>query len=147
MARIMTPAERWLLIDENPYSINDGMFVCDIAAVRNWVDIPASYHVHGAALNFADGHSEIKVWRDSAVVGFTSLIAPSAWPQTTVHSEWRFAVVLQQRSNKLCTMICDGRALFYITCMFNPAASCGRAVATAAYAACFFFIASLLQGI
>ncbi|HEX3625314.1 MAG TPA: prepilin-type N-terminal cleavage/methylation domain-containing protein [Verrucomicrobiae bacterium] len=76
LARIMTPAERWVLIDENPFSINDGMFVCDIAAVRNWVDIPASYHVHGAALNFADGHSEIKVWHDGAVVGFQSLVAP-----------------------------------------------------------------------
>jgi prepilin-type N-terminal cleavage/methylation domain-containing protein len=76
MARVMTPAERWLLIDENPYSINDGMFVCDIAAVRNWVDIPASYHVHGAAMNFADGHSEIKVWRDPAVVTFTALAPP-----------------------------------------------------------------------
>jgi prepilin-type N-terminal cleavage/methylation domain-containing protein len=76
LTTIRTPAERWLLIDENPYSINDGMFVCDIAAVRNWVDIPASYHVHGAALNFADGHSEIKVWHDGAVIGFTALTPP-----------------------------------------------------------------------
>ena len=76
LSRVMNPAERWLLIDENPYSINDGMFVCDIAAVRNWVDIPASYHVHGAAMNFADGHSEIKVWHDPAVVNFQALIPP-----------------------------------------------------------------------
>lgn len=76
LSRIPTPAERWVLIDENPYSINDGMFVCDIAAIRNWVDIPASYHVHGAALNFADGHSEIKVWHDGAIVNFQGLIAP-----------------------------------------------------------------------
>jgi prepilin-type N-terminal cleavage/methylation domain-containing protein len=76
LARIMDPADRWVLIDENPYSINDGMFVCDVAAVRNWVDIPASYHNHGAALNFADGHSEIKIWHDSAVVNFNSLTAP-----------------------------------------------------------------------
>jgi len=74
LTAIRTPAERWLLIDENPYSINDGMFVCDIAAVRNWVDIPASYHVRGAALSFADGHAEIKIWHDSAVVTFQSLI-------------------------------------------------------------------------
>ena len=76
LTRMLTPAERWVLIDENPYSINDGMFVCDIAAVRNWVDIPASYHNHGAALNFGDGHSEIKIWHDPAVVTFTALTPP-----------------------------------------------------------------------
>ncbi|MGH7942635.1 MAG: prepilin-type N-terminal cleavage/methylation domain-containing protein [Limisphaerales bacterium] len=74
LATIRSPAERWIFIDENPYSINDGMFVCDIAAVRNWVDIPASYHNHGAGLSFADGHSEIKIWRDANIVGFRSLI-------------------------------------------------------------------------
>ena len=76
LTTIRTPAERWVYIDENPYSINDGMFVCDIAAVRNWVDIPASYHVHGAALAFADGHSEIRIWRDGAIVNFHALTAP-----------------------------------------------------------------------
>jgi prepilin-type N-terminal cleavage/methylation domain-containing protein len=76
LARIMDPADRWVLIDENPYSINDGMFVCDIAAARNWVDIPASYHNHGAALNFADGHSEIKTWRDGNVVNFHTVTPP-----------------------------------------------------------------------
>lgn len=73
---IRNPAERWVFIDENPYSINDGMFVCDIAAVRNWVDIPASYHVHGAGLAFADGHSEIKIWRDGTVVNYQTVTPP-----------------------------------------------------------------------
>ena len=73
---IIGPVNCWVFIDENPYSINDGMFVCDIAAVRNWVDIPASYHVHGAALAFADGHSEIRIWRDGAIVNFHALTAP-----------------------------------------------------------------------
>jgi len=73
---IMDPSDRWVYIDENPYSINDGMFACDIAAVRNWVDIPASYHVHGAGLAFADGHSEIRVWRDGAIVNYQTVTPP-----------------------------------------------------------------------
>lgn len=97
LSRIPTPAERWVLIDENPYSINDGMFVCDIAAVRNWVDIPASYHVHGAALNFADGHSEIKIWHDGAVVNFNSFAPPPTGlgPQCDKSGDLQW---LQQRS-------------------------------------------------
>jgi hypothetical protein len=29
----------------------------------NW-DMPASYHVGAGGLSFADGHTEIKMWRD-----------------------------------------------------------------------------------
>lgn len=85
LTTVMDPADRWVFIDENPYSINDGMFVCDIAAVRNWVDIPASYHVHGAGLAFADGHSEIRIWRDGAIVGYSTLTPPPGGlgPQAT----------------------------------------------------------------
>src|SRR6202012_5446526 len=36
MTAIRTPAERWVFLDENPYSINDGMFVCDIANLHSW---------------------------------------------------------------------------------------------------------------
>lgn len=62
------PAMAWVLIDENPWGINDGFFVCD--PVRPvWVDIPASYHNGAGGLSFADGHAEIKKWRDSHVTG------------------------------------------------------------------------------
>ena len=64
---IDSPSMRWVLIDENPFSINDGMFVCDPNATT-WVDIPASYHGGAGGLSFADGHSEIKRWRDSHVL-------------------------------------------------------------------------------
>jgi prepilin-type processing-associated H-X9-DG protein len=30
-----------------------------------WIDLPAFYHNGAAGLSFADGHAEIKRWRDS----------------------------------------------------------------------------------
>jgi len=62
------PSMAFVFIDENPWGINDGFFVCDpIKPV--WIDIPASYHNGAGGLSFADGHAEIKKWRDSHVLG------------------------------------------------------------------------------
>jgi prepilin-type N-terminal cleavage/methylation domain-containing protein/prepilin-type processing-associated H-X9-DG protein len=95
LAGIRTPAERWVFIEENPYSINDGFFVCDIAITRYWIDIPASYHNHGCALAFADGHAETKIWRDGNVVNYHLVYNPNNTPQdpTTGDLSW-----LQQRT-------------------------------------------------
>jgi prepilin-type processing-associated H-X9-DG protein len=62
------PAMAWVLIDENPWGINDGFFVCDPVKPA-WIDIPASYHNGAGGLSFADGHAEIKRWKDSHVLG------------------------------------------------------------------------------
>lgn len=67
-ASIVEPAKRFVLIDEREDSINDGTFEMDPEDLINGhttiVDYPASYHHEGGGLNFADGHSEIKTWRD-----------------------------------------------------------------------------------
>jgi prepilin-type N-terminal cleavage/methylation domain-containing protein/prepilin-type processing-associated H-X9-DG protein len=72
-----SPAQCWVTIDENPSSINDGWFVVNpiyptAAATPNgdWVDYPASYHNRAGGISFADGHSEIRKWRDKAVVNY-----------------------------------------------------------------------------
>jgi prepilin-type N-terminal cleavage/methylation domain-containing protein len=64
------PARTWLFIDENPYSINDGSFICDPSAteIDEWIDYPASYHVNAGGISFTDGHSVIRQWRDAAVL-------------------------------------------------------------------------------
>jgi prepilin-type N-terminal cleavage/methylation domain-containing protein/prepilin-type processing-associated H-X9-DG protein len=74
------PSMAWVLIDENPYSINDGFFVCD-PAIAVWVDYPASYHNGSGGLSFADGHAEIKKWRDPRVLTMTTLKPPALPPQ------------------------------------------------------------------
>ena len=66
------PANLWVLIDENPNSINDASFICEPTCTDNnppqWIDFPASYHNHGSGISFADGHTEIKAWHDGAVL-------------------------------------------------------------------------------
>ena len=59
----------WVFIDENPYSIDDGYFVCDLNG-NSWVNVPASYHNGAGGLAYADGHSEIKKWKDGKVQAF-----------------------------------------------------------------------------
>ena len=64
---ISKAAETWVTLDENPASINDGWFVCDPATPTTWVDLPATYHNGANGMAYADGHSEIKKWRDPAI--------------------------------------------------------------------------------
>ena len=90
------PAMAWVLIDENPWGINDGFFVCDPGHVV-WIDIPASYHNGACGLSFADGHAEIKRWHDSHVTGCHS--KPPAFTQQDVNTgdlNW-----LQVRSSRM----------------------------------------------
>jgi prepilin-type N-terminal cleavage/methylation domain-containing protein len=63
LTTIDSPSERWVFMDENPDSINDGMLwiFCDSPS---WVDWPATYHNLNGSLSFADGHSELHKWRD-----------------------------------------------------------------------------------
>jgi len=62
----------WILIDENPVSINDGWFCVDPSpTATSWIDKPATYHDRAGGLAFADGHGEIKVWRDQNLINYT----------------------------------------------------------------------------
>jgi len=64
------PSGTFVLLDEREDSINDGYYVVDMTGYANqpntWkiVDYPASYHNQAGGFSFADGHSEIKKWRD-----------------------------------------------------------------------------------
>jgi prepilin-type processing-associated H-X9-DG protein len=55
------PAKTWLVIDEQPDSINDGYFINN-PLYNAWQDLPASYHNGACGFSFTDGHSEIKKW-------------------------------------------------------------------------------------
>lgn len=64
------PANTWVIMDENPQTINDGLMA--VAMPRNndvantiLVDFPASTHGKAGGMSFADGHSEIHRWVDA----------------------------------------------------------------------------------
>ena len=81
-----SPANCWVLIDENPVSINDGFFVCDPNLKDSWPDVPASYHNGAGGLSFADGHSEIKKWKDKNVLNLAA--PPAAKDPSSTDLQW-----------------------------------------------------------
>jgi prepilin-type N-terminal cleavage/methylation domain-containing protein/prepilin-type processing-associated H-X9-DG protein len=73
-----TPVNLWVFIDEASGTINDPAFMCDPGTPNTWVDIPAAYHNKAGGLSFADGHAEIRKWRDPTVLNpSTGLFAGS----------------------------------------------------------------------
>ena len=69
------PSSTWVILDEREDSINDSVFIVgmDSIADPNYtsftiVDFPAGYHGNAGGFSFADGHSEIKKWKDPRTV-------------------------------------------------------------------------------
>jgi len=67
------PSNLWVLVDEHPGSINDAAFAVQMVTGRSLslariIDFPASYHNGACGFSFADGHAEIKKWKDGRTV-------------------------------------------------------------------------------
>ena len=60
------PSSTWVIIDENPLSINDALFAVSMTC-DNIVDYPSGLHAGSCGLSFADGHSEIHKWKSPIV--------------------------------------------------------------------------------
>jgi prepilin-type processing-associated H-X9-DG protein len=64
------PANIYVILDENPDSINDGYFMLDAGkwpiGQDHWHDFPGSFHNGAVSISFADGHSEIHKWQKSS---------------------------------------------------------------------------------
>ena len=61
------PSMSWLFADEQADSLNDAMMYFDPTSTRaNWIDLPASYHGGAGSFAFADGHAEIRKWRENS---------------------------------------------------------------------------------
>ena len=90
-----SPVNVWVFIDENPWSINDGYFVCNPSGSQ-WVDVPATYHNKAGGITFADGHGEIKKWRDRNVLNARGYgVARDPGPPVVPDLKW-----LQDRSSR-----------------------------------------------
>jgi prepilin-type N-terminal cleavage/methylation domain-containing protein/prepilin-type processing-associated H-X9-DG protein len=61
------PANLFVFIDESVSTLDDGFFVCNPSPsyVNKWVNAPGTYHGNGGGMAYADGHAEIKVWKDA----------------------------------------------------------------------------------
>ncbi|MCC6822027.1 MAG: hypothetical protein V9H26_21990 [Verrucomicrobiota bacterium] len=62
------PANHWVIIDENPDSVNDAAFAVAMDSQgggARWQDGPGMLQANACGFSFADGHSEIKKWKDA----------------------------------------------------------------------------------
>jgi prepilin-type N-terminal cleavage/methylation domain-containing protein/prepilin-type processing-associated H-X9-DG protein len=89
------PANCWVTIDENPNSINDGWFVCDPQNTTAWPDVPATYHTGAGGISFADGHAEIKKWKDKNILA-AKITLPAPKDPASSDLTW-----LQERTTSL----------------------------------------------
>jgi len=58
-----TPAQLWVLIEEDPASVNDAAFAVGMNRAQ-WLDWPGTLHDFGCCVGFADGHTELHKWTD-----------------------------------------------------------------------------------
>lgn len=76
MGEIRNPSGIWVLIDENPVTINDAALGVSMtlpgATSATLIDSPAGYHLNASGLSFADGHSEIRKWKSAAFCNATA---------------------------------------------------------------------------
>ena len=99
LSQIQHPNDIFAFLDEHPDSIKDGSFLNPASSGGNalleiengstagpaqWLDLPASYHNHNAALSFADGHAEFHRWVNPETI---RLVQPNlAYSPVTVSS-------------------------------------------------------------
>jgi prepilin-type N-terminal cleavage/methylation domain-containing protein/prepilin-type processing-associated H-X9-DG protein len=78
LGSIKNPTGLWVILDENPFSINDPVFAVEMgtpdangnATATTIVDTPGSYHNGACGLAFADGHSEIHKWLGGTIKNY-----------------------------------------------------------------------------
>ena len=74
-----TPVNLWVMIDENPDSVNDGALAVVMSPYGGvWQDGPSALHGGACGFTFADGHAEIHKWKD----GRTSPILKTTYTTT-----------------------------------------------------------------
>ncbi len=73
------PSGTFCLIDENEDTIDDGYFAGSPGLPNQWINVSATRHGRAGGLSFADGHAEIRVWKDKYILNpsTTGVLHPS----------------------------------------------------------------------
>jgi hypothetical protein len=80
------PSRTWVIMDENPYSINDGSFAVSALATPGntyLIDYPSGLHGEAGGISFADGHSIIHKWVDKATYSPQIFMSTPGYGSTT----------------------------------------------------------------
>jgi hypothetical protein len=62
--KVARPSDIWVLVDDDPWTINDGAMSV-IAAMPDSVDYPNVFNDNSTAFAFADGHGETQKWKST----------------------------------------------------------------------------------
>jgi prepilin-type processing-associated H-X9-DG protein len=74
------PSQLWVFVDEQGDSINDGWLIITVDSLTGWSDLPASYHGGSCGFSFADGHAEMRTWRDAGTKVAVHKISNNTFP-------------------------------------------------------------------
>jgi prepilin-type N-terminal cleavage/methylation domain-containing protein len=89
-ADIDRPADRFVFIDENERSLNDGFFLTHMTMQTSQNDVPASHHDGSYPLVFSDGHTEMVRVQDGRTRMWNG-VGPRPFSQNPpVNEDWRF---------------------------------------------------------
>ncbi len=83
------PAQAFVFLDEHPLDIDDGYFLVCVDRHFVWGNMPANYHNGACGFSFADGHSEIKKWRDPDTLAGPSGLANPMGPNDVPWTQFR----------------------------------------------------------
>lgn len=61
------PSDCWIIADEHPDSLDDGLLYCQNYAATPFVELPGSQHGGACGISFADGRAEMHKWADSVM--------------------------------------------------------------------------------
>jgi prepilin-type processing-associated H-X9-DG protein len=75
-------ARLWVIIEEDAYSINDGVVAVGMN-IAEWIDWPGTRHAMSCSVAFADGHVELHKWVNPTTRLIGSASRRSAGPDTT----------------------------------------------------------------
>jgi prepilin-type N-terminal cleavage/methylation domain-containing protein/prepilin-type processing-associated H-X9-DG protein len=90
------PSMTFVFIDENDKSIDDGYFAGSPGLPNHWINVSATRHGNAGGLSFADGHSEIKSWKDNTVLHPPAPYSSFASDPNSADNSW-----LEQRESVL----------------------------------------------
>ena len=76
------PSSLFVFIDESRYCIDDAFFVNSLQPSKKerWINAPATYHGDAGGLCYADGHAEIKRWKDGNLLISNKTLKPPPNP-------------------------------------------------------------------
>jgi prepilin-type N-terminal cleavage/methylation domain-containing protein len=81
------PVGLWLIIGEDPNSINDGAFAFGMARAE-WIDWPETVHGMAGGISFVDGHAEIRRWVEPTTAVVNRIVARLDCSATPADWQW-----------------------------------------------------------